>query len=195
MAGGGGDGPVEVDGIGVLRAGVGGVDEAILGGVAVAVVRQDNLAGRGGPVPPSAVLFPTIIVPIVLQIVASALQQPAALGTVDPQLGQVGVGVAQVLEGGAALRVRVLDAVQAGGAGSVRQIVPAGRLGRDDEEGRVAAVVGWAEQRQKSGGAGRSGLVRWSGARPLPALTLPPLGEVIRLSHVRLVRVKPDVCI
>ena len=184
MAGGGGDGPVEVDGIGVLRAGVGGVDEAILSGVAVVAVRQDNLAGRGGPVPPSAVLFPTIVVPIVLHIVASALQQSAALGTVDPQLGQVGVGVAQVLEGGAA-----------GGAGSVRQIVPAGRLGRDEEEGRVAAVVGWAEQRQKSGGAGRSGLVRWSGARPLPALTLPPLGEVIRLSHVRLVRVKPDVCI
>ena len=193
MAGGGGDGPVEVDGIGVLRAGVGGVDEAILGGVAVAVVRQDNLAGRGGPVPPSAVLFPTIIVPIVLQIVASALQQSAALGTVDPQLGQVGVGVAQVLEGGAALRVRVLDAVQTGGAGSVRQIVPAGRLGRDEEEGRVVAVVGWAEQRQKSGG-GRSGLVRWSGARPLPALP-PPSRDATRLSHVRLVRVKPDVCI
>ena len=192
----------------MLRAGVGvgGVDEAILGGVAVAVVavavavRQDDLAGRGGPVLPPAVLFPAIIgiVRTVLPIVAPALQQPAALGAVDPQLGQVGVGVAQAPEGGAAPRVRVLDAVQAGRAGAVGQVVPAGRLGRreGEAEGGAAAagvaVAGGAEQRQKGGGGRGGGLVRWSsGARPLPAL-LPPSRAAVHLSHVGLVRVKPD---
>ena len=149
------------------------------------------MAGRGGPVLPPAVPFPAITVPtivrIVLHIVAAALQQPAAFRAVEPQFGQVGVGVAEGPEGGAALRVRVLDAVQAGRAGAVRQIVPAGRLGRhgEEEEGR-GAVVGRAERREKGGGAGRgcsSGPAgRSSGARPLPAPP-PPSRAAARLSH------------
>ena len=134
------DGPVKVDGIGVLR-GVG------IDGHATAA-DPDGILRAGIPTQLGLVdvaahwrwrclllLFwgfdlDPVDVHVVADIVAPALQQPAALGTVDPQFGQIGVRVAHGLEGGAALREGVLDAIEAGGTGAVRQIVAAGGLGR-----------------------------------------------------------------
>ena len=128
------DGPVKVDGIGMLR-GVG-----IDGHTApdVEILRADEVATQPGLVDLAAhrrLLLPwfdldPIDVHVITDIVAPALQQAAALGTVDPQFGQIGIRVAHGLEGGAALREGVLHAVEAGGTGAVRQIVAAGGLRR-----------------------------------------------------------------
>lgn len=77
-----------------------------------------------------------IDVHVITGIVAPTLQQTTALGTVDPQLGQIGIRVAHGLEGGAALREGMLHAIEAGGTGAVRQIVAAGGLGRGGANGR-----------------------------------------------------------
>ena len=134
------DGPVKVDGIGMLR-GVG-----IDGHTApdVGILRTDEVTGQPGLVDMTAhrwLLLPCfdldpIDVHVLTDIVAPALQQAAALGTVDPQFGQIGIRVAHGLEGGAALREGVLHAVEAGGTGAVRQIVAAGGLGRGAADGR-----------------------------------------------------------
>ena len=142
-AGFGMDGPVKIDGIGVLR-GVG------IDGHAAAAdadgIRRAGIPTQLGLVDVAAhwrllLLFwgfdlDPIDVHAVTDIVAPALQQPAALGTVDPQFGQIGVRVAHGLEGGAALREGVLHAVEAGGTGAVRQIVAAGGLGRGVADAR-----------------------------------------------------------
>jgi hypothetical protein len=141
-------GAIEVDGVGVLR---GGIDGHATG--AAGQLRPVDLAAHWLCLGPDL----DAVNVHALGIVAAALQQAAALGAVEPQFGQVGVGVAHSLEGRAALRESVLDAVETRRAGLVRQVVAAGGLGRGEQGPMVVAAAAVVARRRQAQQENRQG--------------------------------------